>query len=261
MDAATNSRLDSPPSNIVKHRGEFCRILLVSPSSLHVVEVLEGWSLQQNEQRDCWPCQPVHCILNETMDGQSILSLISLLDRIRSGWFDLICLLPAAATWSRARHYGNGQKPLRARTGPFGLQSLDPSQRGAKRRSRARQRRSLVSLVFPEDLGGWLESGPSSIWGLQELRSLEDYHGGRRGAVYLCQIGDSAHMRLWGSTRTWMNYSISFTLVGQNWPPLFSTMVHHCPIQAPCRKPAPVYRGKRHFRVPHPMVRFSHNRL
>ena len=127
MDAATNGRRDSPPSNIVKHRGEFCRRLLVSPSSLHGVELLEGWSLQQNEQRDCWPCQLDHCILNETVDGQSILSLISLLDRIRSGWFDLISLLHATAPWSRARHFGNGPQPLRSRTEPFGLQSLDPN--------------------------------------------------------------------------------------------------------------------------------------
>ena len=115
MDTATHGRRYSPLSNIVKHRGKFCRILLVSPSSLHGVDLLEGWSLQQNEQRDCWPCQLVHCILNETMDGQSILSLISRLDRIRSGWFGLICLLPAAATWSRARvrSDGNGRCSFR----------------------------------------------------------------------------------------------------------------------------------------------------
>ena len=45
-----------------------------------------------------------------------------------------------------------------------------------------------VILFFPEDLGGSLESGPSSIFGLQEFKSLKDYHGGRRGAVYLFQI-------------------------------------------------------------------------
>ena len=153
-----------------KHRAEFC---LISPSSLHGVELLKGWSLQENEQRDCWPCQLVHCILNETLDGQSILSFISLLDRIRSGWFDLICLLPAAAT--RSRHYGNGQKPLRSRTEPSGLQSLDPN-------SISKVTASNHQLEFLLRLGVILVF-PSSIWGLHEFRSLEDYHGGRRGAV------------------------------------------------------------------------------
>ena len=78
MDAATHGHRDSPPSNIVKHRGEFCRILLVSPSTLHGAELFEDWSSQQSERGAHWPCQLVHCILNETMDGQSILSLISL---------------------------------------------------------------------------------------------------------------------------------------------------------------------------------------
>ena len=36
-----------------------------------------------------------------------------------------LCLLPAAASWSRARHFGDGQKPLRSRAELFGLQSLD----------------------------------------------------------------------------------------------------------------------------------------
>ena len=111
---------------MVTHRGEFCRILLASHSPLHGAELLEGWSLQQKEQRNCWLCQLAHCILNDTMDGHSILSLISLLDRVRSGWFDVICLFPAAATWSRARHFGSGQKPLRSRAEPFGVQCLDP---------------------------------------------------------------------------------------------------------------------------------------
>ena len=46
--------------------------------------------------------------------------------RVRSGWFDVICLLPAAATWSLARHFWDGQKPLRSRAEPFGQQSMDP---------------------------------------------------------------------------------------------------------------------------------------
>ena len=116
---SSDARLVSQLSIMVTHRGESCRILLYGAG------LLEGWSLQQNEQGDNWLCQLVHCILEETPEGQSILSLINLLDRVRSGWFDVICLLPAAATWSRARHFGNGQQPLRSRAEPFGLQILD----------------------------------------------------------------------------------------------------------------------------------------
>ena len=181
---------------MVMHRGESCRILLVSPISLFGVELLEGWSLQQNERRDCWLCQLVHCILNETMDGQSILSLISFLDRVRSGWFDVIFLLPAAATSSRARHIGDGQHPLRSRAEPFGLQCLDPLSSSKVTASNQQlefafllpQKKVGVVLVFAEDLGGSRDSGPTLIWALQEFRSLEGLQGGLRGVEYLRQI-------------------------------------------------------------------------
>ena len=142
--------------------------------------------------------------LGETMDGHSILSLISLLDRIRSGWFDVICLLPAAATWSRARHLWDGQQPLRSRAEPFGPQSLDPLSMSKVTAGiqpaagiwflvpqRSPTKKVGVILVFPEDLGGVLDSGPTSIWASQEFKSLEGIQGGLRGAEYLCQIGDS----------------------------------------------------------------------
>ena len=172
-----------------------------------------------------------------TTDGQNIQSLISLLDSIRSGWFDLICLLPATATLSRAQHFGNGQKPLRSRTEPFGLQSLDPNSTSKATASNQQlefafwflkealtypTKKVGVILVFPEDLGGWLESGPSSIWGLKEFRSLEDYHGGRRGAVYLCQIGDSDHMR---PTGIYTNLDEIFNFIHLGWPELVTTVL------------------------------------
>ena len=34
-----------------------------------------------------------------------------------------------------------------------------------------------VILVFPEDLGGSLDSGHTSIWELQEFRSFEGFQG------------------------------------------------------------------------------------
>ena len=58
-----------------------------------------------------------------------------------------------------------------------------------------------------------------------------------------------------------MQFATSSTSVGQNWLQQLLTKEPRCPIQAPCRKHAPVYRGIRHFVVHHLMVLFSHNRL
>ena len=83
-------------------------------------------------------------------------------------------LVAAVATWSRARHFGNGQQPLRSRAEPFGLQSLDPL--SISKVTALNQQLVFVSwflkealmcptkkvgviLVFPEDLGGLLDSG------------------------------------------------------------------------------------------------------
>ena len=52
-----------------------------------------------------------------------------------------------------------------------------------------------VILVFPEDLGEEIESGPSSIGTLGEFKILESLHDGHRGVQYICQIGDSDQMR------------------------------------------------------------------
>ena len=41
---------------------------------------------------------------------------------------------------------------------------------------------------FPEDLGGHRESGPSSIWTMQESETLEALHQGHRGRALLCQL-------------------------------------------------------------------------
>ena len=57
------------------------------------------------------------------------LSVLDLLDFIRQGIFDVIHIVPSAATWSRSRHSGiPGQRPLRSRLAPLGLPSLSPSE-------------------------------------------------------------------------------------------------------------------------------------
>ena len=215
-------------------------MLLVSPSSLHGVELLEGWSLQQNEQRDCWPCQLVHCILNETMDGQSILSLISLLDRIRSGWFHLMCVhgLVPGILGTGKNHFGPEHSPwilIRIRKLQLPTSRWNLYFGFSKRRSRARQRRTGSFWFFQRT---WWMAGVLSI-------------------LNLGTAGIQVPRRLSRRSK-WRSVSLP------NWRLCTHEAygdLHHCPIQAPCRKPVSVYRGIRHFEVLHPMVLFSHNRL
>ena len=57
------------------------------------------------------------------------LSILDLLDYVRQGIFDVIHIVPSAATWSRSRHSDiPGQRPLRSRLAPLGLPSLTPSE-------------------------------------------------------------------------------------------------------------------------------------
>ena len=51
-------------------------------------------------------------------------------------------------------------------------------------------------LIFPEDLGGDTETGPTSLWMMQELQMLEGLYDARRGAGFSCQLGDADHKRL-----------------------------------------------------------------
>ena len=44
------------------------------------------------------------------------------------------------------------------------------------------------TLIFPEDLGGHISYGPSSIWVLREFQFLEGTRDARRAAGYLCQF-------------------------------------------------------------------------
>ena len=57
------------------------------------------------------------------------LAVLDLLDHVRSGYFDMIHIVPSAATWSRSRHSAHsGQPPLRSRSSPLGLPSLSPDE-------------------------------------------------------------------------------------------------------------------------------------
>ena len=134
---------------------------------------------------------------NDVMGGSDILIVISLLERIRSGWLNIVSLLLSASTWSRTQNYGDGQKPFWSRADPCGLQDLDPlslSRIAASNQqlefiswSRLFKGKVGVTMVFPEDLDGKLESGPSSFGTLREFKKVgfASRRSSRR-AEYLC---------------------------------------------------------------------------
>ena len=132
------------------------------------------------------------------------LSILDLLDYVRQGIFDVIHIVPPAATWSRSRHSDiPGQRPLRSRLAPLGLPSLTPSENdkvnSANRALEAvlwcaeqalccKTKAVGLNIIFPEDLGGHQSEGPSSLWVLREIQLLEGIRDARRAAGYLCQF-------------------------------------------------------------------------
>ena len=216
----------------MKHRGEFCRILLVSPTSLHGAELLEGWSLQQNEQRDCWPCQL------DRDDGRTKYSVSNQPSRshpiglVRPHLFAALSrdMVSCPAFWARAKTTSVQNRAIRFTIlGSNSTSKVTASNQQLKfvfwflkEALTCPTKKVGVILVFPEDLSGGLESGPSSIWVLKEFRSLEDYHGGRRGAVYLCQFGGSEHMRPVGICT---NLDKFFNFIHLGWPELVTTVL------------------------------------
>ena len=68
-------------------------------------------SIQSNPLEDFFELVSV-----DSIHLADFLLTIDLLDHIKPGLFDLVCLLRSAATWSRARHPDvSGQPPLRTR--------------------------------------------------------------------------------------------------------------------------------------------------
>ena len=118
---------------------------------------------------------------------------------------------PSAATWSRSRHSDHsGQPPLRSRSSPLGLPSLSPDEtQKINTANRALEVAAWVAeqslqcpskfiglnIIFPEDLGGHCEHGPSSMWVLREFRFLEGVRDARRAAAHMCQFTRSEYKR------------------------------------------------------------------
>ena len=103
-----------------------------------------------------------------------------------------------------------GSSPLRSRSSPLGLPSLSPLEsEQINKANRALEVAAWVAeqslqcpskfiglnIIFPEDLGGHCEHGPSSMWVLREFRFLEGVRDARRAAAYLCQFTRSEYKR------------------------------------------------------------------
>ena len=139
------------------------------------------------------------------------LGVLDLLDHVRSGYFDMVHIVPSASTWSRSCHSEHsGQLPIRSRSSPLGLSSLSPDEtQQINKANRALEVAAWVAeqslhcpskfiglnIIFPEDLGGHCVHGPSSMWVLREFRFLEGIRDARRAAAYMCQFTRSEYKR------------------------------------------------------------------
>ena len=116
---------------------------------------------------------------------KDFLAVLDLLDHVRQGCFDMIPIVLSASTWSRSRHSGlPGQPLLRSRSSPLGLSSLSPEETEkihsanmvleiaawvAEQTLQCPSKMIGLILIFPEDLGGHISHGLSSLWVLREF--------------------------------------------------------------------------------------------
>ena len=94
------------------------------------------------------------------------------------------------------------------------------------------------------------------IWGVHEFRSLEGLQGGRRGAEYLCQIGQSDHMRPLGIFSKFLEVCNFIHMGGQPWLHQFLATIRHSLTQVLCRRHAHVYKNTKHREGHHLMVAY-----
>ena len=155
------------------------------------------------------------------------------MDYVRQGIFDVIHIVPPAATWSRSRHSGiPGQRPLRSRLALLGLPSLTPSENDkvnsanralevvlwcAEQALFCKSKAVGLNIIFPEDLGGQQSEGPSSLWVLREIQLLEGIHDARRAAGYLCQFTRTDFKRPLGVFLPLANCVQDFHSAGHVW--------------------------------------------
>ena len=195
-----------PPS--VKPRSGRRRVLLLTSESALEAEVRDALWIRQQEKE---PGIFFELTYVDPALFSDFLGVLDLLDHVRSGYFDMVHIVPSAATWSRSRHsQHSGQPPLRSRSSPLGLSSLSPAETvKINMANRALEVAAWVAeqslqcpckliglnIIFPEDLGGHCVHGPSSMWVLREFRFLEGVRDARRAAAYMCQFTRSEYKR------------------------------------------------------------------
>ena len=206
------------------------RLLLVTSNSAHESDLLAALR-RATSQRPDLQFELTYLDLSPTLDFFTILFS---LDRLRSGCFTGVYIAPQASTWSRVRHSSSpGQQPLRSRQHPLGFPELHPEAREKtlhsnaesevccwflEQAARCSSRLVKVLFVFPEDLGGDAESGPSSLWDFLEVRAVDGVNDIQRGAAYHCQLAGSKHRRPLG---LYTNLSSLQARMSRGWPSLF----------------------------------------
>ena len=192
------------------------RILPRTASHTVLSVVLSYWKVEPTTKRAArLLALPAGALHSQRDDGWTKHSVPDHFFRSCSIWVvrrDLLIARSRDMVWTPFQY-----RRLRHRTSSWNL-FLGSS----RKRSNARQRKSGSFWCFPEDLGGLLDSGPTSVWALQEFKS----QGGLRGAAYLCQFGDSDHMR---PLDIFSNLENVCTSIHRGWPNLVSTVIDHSP--------------------------------
>ena len=116
----------SPVIPIVKPKGGQRRVLLLTSETALEAEVQDALRIRQQEREPGLFFELTYVDPALLFD---FLGVLDLLDHVRSGYFDMVHIVPSAATWSRSRHSDHsGQPPLRSRSSPLGLPSLSPDE-------------------------------------------------------------------------------------------------------------------------------------
>ena len=113
--------LQTPPAATVKPGLPTQYVLILAGASNFKADSFAGWSEAHSQLSSFPQCDFVHYNFDERL---KILVILDLIDRVRVRFFCAILLLPPAASWSRARHTGPGQWPLRSWSSPLGLQGV-----------------------------------------------------------------------------------------------------------------------------------------
>ena len=92
----------SPMVPSVKPKSGQRRVLLLTSESALEAEVRDALRIRQQEKE---PGLFFELTYVDPALFSDFLGVLDLLDHVRSGYFDMIHIVPSAATWSRSRHF------------------------------------------------------------------------------------------------------------------------------------------------------------